>query len=219
MTCANSIAAITPDLTIYYDQVPNPPSSQLINELGSFPSLFIGIGAILSVIIAQGVGTRSVLIGQAAITASGMLWSAVSNGADRGLRSHIAARCFMSLGVGAAESLIPLMMQSLNYLHSRNSRLSLIWAAGGVANSVLGTVSTYIIAALDWRWYIWILFIITTVAFFLIVILVPETTFPRSELDLGKPLSSVDGNPLLIAKSGAQCRPRRVNGPNSPIKS
>ncbi|KAL2826746.1 major facilitator superfamily domain-containing protein [Aspergillus pseudoustus] len=184
MTCANSIGAITPDLTVYYSQVPNPPSSQLINQLGSFPSLFIGIGAIISVIVAQGVGTRSVLIVQAAITVAGMLWSAVSNGSDRGLRSNIAARSFMSLGVGAVESVVPLMMQSLNYLHSRNSRLALIWAAGGVANSVLGTVSTYIIHALDWRWYTWILFIVTAVSFVFIVLLVPETTFPRSEADL-----------------------------------
>lgn len=186
MTCANSIASIIPDLTIYYSQVPKPPSSQLINDLGSFPSLFIGIGAIISVILAQGIGTRPVLILDAIITTFGMLWSAVSHGdSDRGLRSNIAARCFMSLGVGAVESLIPLMMQSLNYIHSRNSRLSLIWAAGGIANAVLGILSTYIVAALDWRWYIWILFIISAVSTVLIIFLVPETTFPRTASDLG----------------------------------
>ena len=140
MTCANSIGVITPALTVYYSQVPNPPSSQLINELGSFASLFIGIGAILSIIAAQAVGTRVVLIIEAAIATFGMLWSALSDGPDRGLRSNIAARCFMSLGVGAVESLMPLMIQSLNYIHSRNSRLALIWAIGGVATSALGAI-------------------------------------------------------------------------------
>lgn len=92
----------------------------------------------------------------------------------------------MSLGVGAVESLMSLMMQSLNYIHSRNSRLALIWAAGGVANSALGIASTTIVAEVgNWRWYIWVMFFISAASLVLIILFVPETSFPRSQEDLG----------------------------------
>lgn len=115
MTAANSIASIIPNLTMYYDDPAYlhgaPPSSQTISQLGTFPSLFIGIGAILCVIAAQVLGTRPVMIFEAALTVACIVWSAVSKGKDRGLYSHIASRCILGLDVEAAESLVPLIMQ------------------------------------------------------------------------------------------------------------
>ncbi|KAH6698477.1 major facilitator superfamily domain-containing protein [Leptodontidium sp. MPI-SDFR-AT-0119] len=207
MTAANSIASIIPNLEMYYTNPAYihgpPPSSQSISQLGTFPSLFIGIGAIMCTIAAQAVGTRPVMIFEAALVATCIVWAAVSRGKDRGLYSHIASRCILGLGAGAGESLVPLIMQDINYLHKRNSRLSLIWASGGIASSAMGSAASYIVTDIGWRWYYWILFIFSAISLSLIIIFTPETTWPRTVEDLnGISRTDADGFAEPVRPSG-----------------
>jgi predicted MFS family arabinose efflux permease len=52
--------------------------------------------------------------------------------------------------------------------------------------TVLGVTSSRIVANLSWRWFYWIMTIPGAVAFFLLLIFLPETKFLRSKDELCK---------------------------------
>lgn len=153
-------------------------------NLGTYPTLFGGIGAIISIVAARWIGTRPVLMSSAALLFCATAWSCVSRGGDRGLHSNTAARCFIGLGGGAYESLVPLIVQDMNYIHKRNRALALVWGSGGMIGATFGAISTYIVAGLNWRWMYWIINIVNGMAMVLIFLYVPETTWPRRMSDL-----------------------------------
>ncbi|KAL2832206.1 major facilitator superfamily domain-containing protein [Aspergillus pseudoustus] len=174
--------------------VPGRPSYQTISQLGTLPSLFVGVGGILSVLLAEWIGSRLVMVLDSAMVVASLAWCAASNGAQRGLYSHIAARCVLGLAVGSVESLVPLMLRDIHYVHQRNSRIGAMWAVGGTCGAVIGIVSTYIVAALSWRWFYWILTIASGVCFIMVLLFIPETTWPRAPGDhVGRTTVGSDG--------------------------
>jgi MFS family permease len=186
MTMANSIGTLIPTFLEYYSQDGTAPvSTAKVTELATYPSLFMGVGAIISVILAQWIGTRPVLIIDAIITLCFTIWAIFTDGSERGLSQHIAARAMASLGVGAVESLVPVILKDTNYLHTRNMRLSFVWSVGGIFNAALASSSTYIIEGRDWRVFYWILVGIMAAALVLIILVVPESSWQRTHEDYG----------------------------------
>lgn len=179
MTISLSISSLLPALIEYYQR----PYAD-VSPLGTYPIVFQGIGGTLSILGAKWLGTRPVLIFDSALTVASTIWAATSRGEVRGLYSHIAARCFICLGIGGAETLGPLILQDLNYIHTRNTQIAMIWAFSGVVSSAGGIASTYITAALNWRWFDHIINIISIIALILIVLFVPESSWARTESDL-----------------------------------
>ncbi|CAK7228826.1 hypothetical protein SBRCBS47491_007042 [Sporothrix bragantina] len=208
MTACNSVGPLVPTFDMYYANVPLgevPPSTQTVSQLATFPSLFIGVGAIISVILCRWLGTRPVLILSSALVVASTTWAATSHGKGLGLYSHIAARCFMGLGTGAVESLVPLILQDMYYIHNRNTQIAIIWAWGGVVSGALGSASTYIVQHIGWRWFYWILDIISCVALAMIILVVPETTFPRTEAEYnGEAITNEDGFAEPVRSSGRE---------------
>jgi MFS family permease len=138
-----SAAALIPTFSTYYmdldlgllysraitfPSVPGKPTYQEISQLGTLPSLFVGLGGCLTVPVAVAVGTRPTILLCGILSFCCVIWAAVSSGPDHGLDSHIAARCVLGLGAGAIESVAPLIIQDLNFVHHRNSRFSVLWS-------------------------------------------------------------------------------------------
>ncbi|KAL2825520.1 major facilitator superfamily domain-containing protein, partial [Aspergillus pseudoustus] len=185
LAVTTSLSPIIPTLIAYYGAIgtPGQPSPQDVMNLGTYPTLFGGIGAIISLLLARWKGTRPILILFSALLFFSTLWSAVSRGKSRGLYSNIAARCFIGLGTGAYESVVPLVLQDINFIHQRNRALSLVLGSGGMAGAIFGALSTYIVAGLDWRALYWIINVLNAIGLVLIVLFVPETTWPRRIVD------------------------------------
>ncbi|KAL1887283.1 hypothetical protein Sste5346_010314 [Sporothrix stenoceras] len=205
MTACNSVGPLVPTFDMYYSNVPGqqPPSTQTVSQLATFSSLFIGVGAIISVILCRWLGTRPVLILSSALVVASTTWAATSHGKDLGLYSHIAARCFIGLGTGAVESLVPLILQDMHYIDDRNTQFAIIWAWGGVMSGALGAASTFIVQHIGWRWFYWILDIISCAAFVMIILVVPETTFPRTEAEyIGESVTNEEGFSEPVRPSG-----------------
>ncbi|KAH8586911.1 major facilitator superfamily domain-containing protein [Bisporella sp. PMI_857] len=182
----SSISPIIPSLFQYYAMVEGPPPTlQMIMNLATFPTLCGGVAAIIGVIVARWIGTRPVVSFSAVLTFVCTIWACVSTGgSDRGLKSHIAARCFVGFGSGAFETVVPLMIQDMNYIHTRNTLIAIVWAFGGIGSAVFGVASSYIVAALDWRWFFGIINIVTGTGMILILLVVPETSWTRTARDL-----------------------------------
>jgi MFS family permease len=94
--------------------------------LGSLPSLFVGLANFFTIPLANAIGRRPVILISAALATLTLPWAAKSSN----LSSHLAARCFQGLGTGAVESLVPLILQDMSFLHERNKFIGILWASG-----------------------------------------------------------------------------------------
>ncbi|KAH0344086.1 hypothetical protein KCU83_g8505, partial [Aureobasidium melanogenum] len=78
------------------------------NDLQTYPTLFMGIGNMLSLPITNVVGRRSIFLASIILLIVGGIWCAYS----QSLESHIAGRMVMSLAAGQSEALSPMILVS-----------------------------------------------------------------------------------------------------------
>lgn len=77
------------------------------SDLMIYPTLFMGIGNLISMLVAMAVGPRPVFLCSALFLVVGSVWCAGS----KSLGSHIAGRDILSMAAGQSEALCPLMIQ------------------------------------------------------------------------------------------------------------
>ncbi len=94
-------------------------------------------------------------------------------------QGHLAARIIQGLATGASESLLPLMLTEITFLHERGRVFGLYWMTQSVFSGVLNLAGSYINSALGWRWYYWIFAIAIGVGFILAIFCGFETRFAR----------------------------------------
>lgn len=170
-----------------------------ISLLASLPLLTNGISSYFLVPLSISIGRRPVLLACGVMAWSGGFGAAVS----RSLESHIAARCVQAVGAGAVEALIPLMIGDLVFIHQRNRAMSFVWSTqvctasrwieDTVANKLqgliivsLGIASPVIVANIGWRYLYFITSGLAVVAWFALVVFLPETRWERSKEELSK---------------------------------
>jgi MFS family permease len=81
----------------------NPKTSDLM----TYPTLFMGIGNLISMPVAMAIGRRPVFLCSALFLVIGSAWCAGS----QSLGSHIAGRDILSMAAGQSEALCPLIIQ------------------------------------------------------------------------------------------------------------
>ena len=106
-------------------KIPGAEPLNRVNLLSSIPMLIIGVSSYLLVPASAAFGRRSVLIFCSLLNTVTLIWAGLSTS----LESHLAARCMHAIGAGAIESLIPLVIQDMTYLHQRSRAISLSWAS------------------------------------------------------------------------------------------
>lgn len=167
-----------------------------VSLLASLPLLTNGISSYFLVPASIAVGRRPVLLFCGIMAWVGGYWAGVS----QSLGSHLAARCFQALGAGAVEALIPLIVQDLVFIHQRNRAMSAIWAAQvspnnhwvfnhsdklkGVVIIAIGVAAPIVVAKIGWRLLYFITAGLATAAWVLVVFLVPESRWIRTQGEL-----------------------------------
>ncbi|KAE8380187.1 MFS transporter [Aspergillus bertholletiae] len=145
------------------------------NDLMTYPTLFMGLGNIIAVPLAEAVGRRPVFLTSALILTVGSIWCAASGS----LASHIAGRDVLSLAAGQSEALCPLIIQEIHFIHERSSRLAWFSAIQSIGSAALTIATAYLVQSLGWRWWYGIFAIISGVLFLVSFILVPESLYQR----------------------------------------
>ncbi|ENH69986.1 hypothetical protein FOC1_g10009493 [Fusarium oxysporum f. sp. cubense race 1] len=77
---------------------------------------------------------------------------------------HLVSRILQGIATGASESLLPLMLTEVTFLHERAFIFGLYWMVQNAISSSLNLASSYINADLGWRWYYWVFTITVGVA-------------------------------------------------------
>ncbi|KAF4626547.1 hypothetical protein G7Y89_g11612 [Cudoniella acicularis] len=160
--------------------IPGAQPLSRVNLLNKIPVLMVGLSNYFLVPLSVVVGRRAVLVFCGGIAWVACIWAANSTS----LSSHIGARCAQAIGAGAVESLVPLVVQDMSFIHERNRVISLVWASQGIITISLGVNTNYIVARLGWEWLYYIGGTITAVSWLMILLFVPETRWHRSNAEL-----------------------------------
>lgn len=106
-------------------KLPGAEPLSRVNLIISLPVLVVGLANYILVPASTAFGRRAVMIFCVVIATFATAWS----GWSTSLSSHIASRCVQAFGPGAVESLIPLVVQDMTFVHQRSSAIALIWAS------------------------------------------------------------------------------------------
>ncbi|KAL4807499.1 major facilitator superfamily domain-containing protein [Aspergillus unguis] len=165
-------------------------STNEIVWLTTFSSLFIGVGELSfhSVSEANGVGNFvflpiALLYGRRFSVISGnivLLAATIGCAVCNNWSQHLALRIIQGLAAGVTESILPLVLAEVTFVHQHGMIYGLYWAAQNVITGCLTIAASYEVAALGWRWYYWVFAITVAVGLVMAVFLQFETSYTRS---------------------------------------
>jgi MFS family permease len=151
----------------------------------------LAIGNYIILPVSLAFGRRPVFLVSSIILLVSTIGSAVQND----YKSHLATRTIQGLATGASESLLPLMLTEITFLHQRGRVFGLYWMVQSIFSGLLNLAGSYINSALGWRWYYWIFAIAVGFGLVLNVFCAFETRFSR-------PATSVDGVVVITDEYG-----------------
>ncbi|KAG5759343.1 hypothetical protein H9Q72_012532 [Fusarium xylarioides] len=169
----SGLGSVAPELYALYHN----DNAKRVSDLLTYPTLFMGIGNLLSMPLANAIGRRPVfLFSLLLLTVSG-IWCACS----KSLTSHIAGRNIFSLAAGQSEALAPLIVQEIHFLHQHGVKLSYFVGVQNTLTAALFTATTYIVPSLGLPWWYGIMTIINGFTMIMSVLFLAETRYDRPE--------------------------------------
>ncbi|EUC46991.1 hypothetical protein COCMIDRAFT_91283 [Bipolaris oryzae ATCC 44560] len=177
-----------------------------VTDLVTYPTLFMGIGNLISMPLTLTIGRRPVFLFSLLLLIITGFWCAYSTT----LTSHIAGRNIFSMAAGQSEALAPFIVEEIHFLHERSSKLSWFIGVQTVGTAVLFVMTTNVVPpfGLKW-WYLTITFLIIA-TFILSIFFVVETMYERKVDEHDD--ASADGK--LVAGKRRELRPD-IYGPRS----
>ncbi|KAL2801750.1 MFS general substrate transporter [Aspergillus granulosus] len=146
-----------------------------VTYLVTMPSLSVGLGNFIILPAALWIGRRPVFIACTVVLTAASVGAAFNNSYD----AHLALRIVQGLAAGATESLLPLILSELTFLHQRPLVFSVYWGAQTCISSVLNIAITYVVDAAGWRWYYGLYAIVSGISIFFTFFLSFETRYSR----------------------------------------
>ncbi|KAM0239472.1 hypothetical protein ACHAP5_008328 [Fusarium lateritium] len=169
----SGLGSVAPELyQMYHNDDP-----KRISDLLTYPTLFMGIGNLLSMPLANAVGRRPVFLFSLLFLVVSGIWCACSTS----LSSHIAGRNIFSIAAGQSEALAPLIVQEIHFLHQHGVKLSYFVGVQNTLTAALFTATTYIVPSIGLPWWYGIMTIINGCTMILSFFFLTETRFERPE--------------------------------------
>ncbi|KAJ6057990.1 hypothetical protein N7499_009087 [Penicillium canescens] len=182
--------------------IPQGHSSTQIVWLATFPSLFVGIGNYLILPLGLVYGRRPATIVSIVV----LLGSTIGCALSQTFEQHLGLRILQGLATGATESLLPLMLSEITFVHQRGTVFGVYWATQNVVTSCLNLASSYEAAALGWRWFYWVYVIAVGVGLVIVALSCFETRYQRRAQMINGQLVITDGFGVTQVLTGAQAQ-------------
>ncbi|KAF1951960.1 MFS general substrate transporter [Byssothecium circinans] len=146
-----------------------------ISGLLTYPSLFLGVGNILSMPLAIAIGRRPVLL----LSLLFLFISGILCATNQSFAWHLAARSVAAFSAAQCMALVLLIIQDIFFLHQRGRTFQLFSSFEVLLNSSLTIVSSYMAEAAGWRSWYWLFTAMSGVCFILAFFFIPETAYSR----------------------------------------
>ncbi|KAL5361522.1 major facilitator superfamily domain-containing protein [Aspergillus floccosus] len=175
-----------------------------ITHLMTYPTLFMGIGNLIGMPLAIGVGRRIVLLGSTVILIIGSALCAVA----KTYEWHLACRMVVGLAAGQSESIVPMISQEIFFLHERSTALMFQQAIQVSLTAVWVLFASPIAGAITPQWWYGLGAILSGVQLVVAILFLPETRYDRSLSSYQESSSAssdnVQGDSSSTNKGGAQ---------------
>ncbi|KAF5976553.1 HOL1 [Fusarium coicis] len=189
LSVASGLGAI---LNVFFEMyTPKGFSSDQVVLLITLPTLFIGLGNYIILPLSLAYGRRPIFL----ISVVVLLAASIAAATQNSYYGHLVSRILQGIVTGASESLLPLMLTEVTFLHERAFIFGLYWMVQNAISSSLNLASSYINADLGWRWYYWVFTITVGVGLIIAFFLGFETQFTR-------PAASLDGQLVITDEFG-----------------
>ncbi|KAK4050237.1 hypothetical protein OIV83_003558 [Microbotryomycetes sp. JL201] len=176
----------------YHPPPANVSITSIIN-LTTWPSLFTGVGNYIFIPLALFAGRRFSLL----VASIVCLAATIGAGACKDYSGHMTARIFQGLSSGVTESLLPLILTDITFVHNRGFIFAVYWTAQSILSSIFGIAGPYIAASSSWRSYYWVFAGTVGAGIVMNFFFIPETRFNR-------PPAMIDGQIIYTDVYGEQ---------------
>lgn len=157
-----------------------PISLYQVTLLSTLPSLGNCVASYFLVPLSLAIGRRPVILAASMCSWIGGFWAGYSTS----LQTHLMARVLHGIGSATVEGLLPLIMQDMVFIHQRNRAIAAILACQGPLMTIFGIIGPFVAVNYSWRWLYWISSAVGVLAWFGLIIFVPETRKVRSKKEL-----------------------------------
>ncbi|WZH44346.1 major facilitator superfamily domain-containing protein [Fusarium acuminatum] len=189
LSVASGLGAI---LNVFFEMyIPQGFNSDQVVLLITLPTLFIGLGNYIILPLSLAYGRRPIFLVSVVVLFASSIAAATQNS----YYGHLVSRILQGIATGASESLLPLMLTEVTFLHERAYIFGLYWMIQNALSSSLNLASSYINADLGWRWYYWVFTITVGVGLIIAIFFGFETQFTR-------PAASLDGQLVITDEFG-----------------
>lgn len=147
-----------------------------ITHLLTYPTLFMGLGNLISMPLAIAVGRRPVFLASSLL----MVVAGVLCITQKNYEWHLAGRIIMGLAAGQAEALCPLIVEETHFLHERGHYLMLYTAMTNILVAVYNLLASYIGAAVGVSGWYAIGTGVAALVFIMAIFFMPESRYYRS---------------------------------------
>ncbi|KAJ5144555.1 hypothetical protein N7448_001947 [Penicillium atrosanguineum] len=182
--------------------IPQGHTPDQVVSLTTYPSLFVGIGNYLILPLGLVYGRRPAAI----ISIIVLLVATIGCAVSQTFEQHLGLRILQGLATGATESLLPLMLSEVTFLHQRGMVFGLYWATQNVVTSCLNLASSYEAAALGWRWFYWVYVIAVGAGLVIVLFGCFETRYHRGAMVVNGQMVITDQFGVTQVLSGSQAR-------------
>ncbi|KAL7627341.1 hypothetical protein AAE478_001533 [Parahypoxylon ruwenzoriense] len=197
-----------------------------VNMLFGAAAITLGYANLLLVPAANALGRRPVLLACAVVCILANVWQALVTSYE----SFLAARVISGLGAAANESIMPMVVADLLFLHQRGSSMALYFWAYFLGLFIGPIVSGATTSQISWRWFFWVCTILQGEnltcrggkgSFIFLLVAHPETKYDRPMTIDTSPAATVTNlsiSPTVdgtSSSSSEKAHQARANSPQS----
>ncbi|KAI2623057.1 putative MFS transporter [Hypomontagnella submonticulosa] len=149
-----------------------------VNMLFGAAAITLGYANFIIVPAANVIGRRPVVLVCGIVCILANVWQ----GLVTSYPSFLGARVISGLGAAANESIMPMVVADLLFLHQRGSSMALYFWAYFLGLFIGPIISGAIASQISWRWFFWVCTILQGASLFFLLFAHPETKYDRPPL-------------------------------------
>ncbi|KAJ4408929.1 hypothetical protein N0V82_009584 [Gnomoniopsis sp. IMI 355080] len=146
-----------------------------VNLLFGVAAIVLGYANFLIVPLANVYGRRPIIILCGLVCILANIWQALVTS----FPSFLGARVISGLGAAANESIMPMVVSDLLFVHQRGRSMALYFWAYFLGIFIGPIIAGSIAARVNWRWFFWVCAILQGASLVFLIVAHPETKYSR----------------------------------------